>query len=72
MNILGLIKTDTINTTEKNSLINTNGISKIEFLTDVFELLIDAVPEAIYNELPPRLQREVQVDHSRAPSLSTP
>jgi len=32
----------------------------------------DAVPEAIYNELPPRLQREVQVDHSRAPSLSTP
>lgn len=30
----------------------------------------DAVPEAIYRELPPRLQKEVQVDRSRAPSLS--
>lgn len=29
----------------------------------------DAVPEAIYRELPPRLQKEVQVDRSRAPSL---
>ena len=32
----------------------------------------DAVPEAIYNELPPRLQKEVSVDHSRAPSLIVP
>ncbi|KAK4012101.1 hypothetical protein OUZ56_021199 [Daphnia magna] len=30
----------------------------------------DAVPEAIYKELPPRLQKEVQVDRTRAPSLS--
>jgi hypothetical protein len=28
------------------------------------------VPEAIYKELPPRLQKEVQVDRTRAPSLS--
>lgn len=31
--------------------------------------IADAVPEAIYRELPPRLQKEVQVDRSRAPSL---
>lgn len=28
------------------------------------------MPEAIYKELPPRLQKEVQVDRTRAPSLS--
>ena len=33
-------------------------------------LITDAVPEAIYKELPPRLQKEVQVDRTRAPSLS--
>ena len=33
-------------------------------------LLTDAVPEAIYRELPPRLQKEVQVDRTRAPSLT--
>jgi hypothetical protein len=32
--------------------------------------MTDAVPEAIYKELPPRLQKEVQVDRTRAPSLS--
>lgn len=33
-------------------------------------VIVDAVPEAIYKELPPRLQKEVQVDRTRAPSLS--
>ena len=73
MNILiNLGKMQVLPLAKSDILIRLGRIHYMRLSYGNYELLADAVPEAIYNELPPRLQREVQVDHSRAPSLITP